>query len=126
MQKILSTLSFCFITSCLMAQFHNVNSNNEKQNIKHHLDECPREQIYNGIPDSLRLPQFDLETYLFCNDNAASIENLVSKGAIYNWPELENYLNEILKRVLPKELKSDSNIHVYVLDDGYPNAFMTP
>ncbi len=127
MQKILSTLSFCLITSCLMAQFHNVNSNNEKQNIKHHLDvSALREQIYNGIPDSLRLPQFDLETYLFCNDNAASIENLVSKGAIYNWPELENYLNEILKRVLPKELKSDSNIHVYVLDDGYPNAFMTP
>lgn len=39
---------------------------------------------------------------------------------------METYLNEVLQKVLPNELKNDSAIHVYIRKEGTFGADMTP
>lgn len=86
-----------------------------------------RDHIYSGIPKYLKEGEYERKAYRFAHDNACSISGLIASGEIYSdWPELENYFNEILHKVIPDEMKNDSVIHAYVIQDGSMNAFMTP
>lgn len=86
-----------------------------------------RDHIYKGIPKEYNNSIEPRRLYHFADFNAYSITQLVSSGDIYdNWPDLESYLNKILQKVMPNEIKSDSLIHAYVLKDPAFNAFMTP
>ncbi|MBT8195264.1 MAG: M48 family metallopeptidase, partial [Bacteroidia bacterium] len=87
-----------------------------------------REHIYNGIPDNLKEEgRSDRSCFRFADQSAHFVSRVTSSGYIYSdWPELEEYLNKILQKVMPDELKDDSLIHAYVIKDGSSNAFMTP
>jgi Zn-dependent protease with chaperone function len=47
-----------------------------------------------------------------------------TSGRVYlNWDELEEYLNQVLQKILPANLKNKSSIHVYPTRDPSVNAF---
>ena len=101
-------------------------SNTIPQNLQLDVSKL-REHIYAGIPNNLKKDWYERMTYEFADYSAVNITDLMSSGDVYSdWPSLEEYFNDILRRVIPQELKSDSMIHVYVLQDGGYNAFMTP
>jgi len=86
-----------------------------------------REHIYANVPDNFKKDQYKVMTYWFADENAYRISNLLSSGQVYSdWQSLENYLNEILRKVIPTELRNDTVIRVYILQNGSYNAFMTP
>jgi hypothetical protein len=86
-----------------------------------------RDHIYKGIPVKLKTGEYERKARRFAHDNACGISSLISDGSIYsNWPEIEAYINEMLQKIMPPELKNDSVIHAYVIEDGSMNAFMTP
>lgn len=88
-----------------------------------------KKHIYNGIPSEFKTSKraMDRMSYVFSDNAAYEIQKELINGDVYNnWPELENYLNRILKQVLPPELSRDSIIHIYIVQDGSFNAFMTP
>tara|TARA_B100000809_G_C14992164_1_gene478417 strand:+ start:396 stop:656 length:261 start_codon:yes stop_codon:yes gene_type:complete len=66
-------------------------------------------------------------TYVFADEVASQISNLLTDGYVYNdWRDLEIYINKILLRIIPDELKADSTINAYIYKKGSVNAFMTP
>ncbi len=86
-----------------------------------------REHIYAGVPDNYKEDYFAKMTYHFADVNAYNISRLISSSRIYSdWAPLENYLNEILVKIIPEELKGDSVIKVYLIQYGGNNAFMVP
>lgn len=86
-----------------------------------------REHIYDQIPEEYKSKRFNRSVYRYSSINAISISQLIASGLVYSdWPELENYFNEILQKVMPTELKKDSIIQVYIFRDASVNAFMTP
>jgi len=86
-----------------------------------------REHIYNGIPEKIKNGEFSRRAYNFAHSNACYISDYMAQGKVYSdWEELENYINAILNKIMPGELKNDSVIHAYVIRDGNFNAFMMP
>jgi len=87
-----------------------------------------REHIYSTLPGKLKVDfKMDRRCLLFAQEASIQINSLISGGNLYSdWPELEDYLNLILQRVMPNVLKGDTNIHVYVARDGQRNAYMLP
>ena len=51
---------------------------------------------------------------------------LESSGLIYNDPQLEDYLNQVVAKLTPFALPQDLNIRVKVIEDPYLNAFAYP
>ncbi len=85
-----------------------------------------RSHIYKGLPDFYRIGKYERMTYRYADGQAMAISNIVSEGQTYrDWEEFENYLNKILEKVMPEELKKDKGVHAYLVRDGSYNAFMT-
>ncbi|MEI6821482.1 MAG: M48 family metallopeptidase [Bacteroidota bacterium] len=90
-----------------------------------HVNEI-HENIYSGIPDKLKKEIFTYMTYIYAAQTAYETCNMINNGFVYHdWPELENYMNKILKEVVPPEFKKDTNVHVYIVRNGSYNAFNT-
>jgi len=86
-----------------------------------------KEHIYAGIPDELKNEIFPAQSYKFASRNAIRHANRLKSGKVYSdWPAFENYINEVLQKVMPQELAEDEKIYAYLLKVGKPNAFMTP
>ncbi len=86
-----------------------------------------RDHIYKGIPEKYSNSIDQRRLFHFADVNAISMRELVSGGSVYNnWPDLEAYLNKILNKVMPADIRSDSLIHAYVIKEAGFNAFMTP
>tara|TARA_B100001245_G_scaffold135285_1_gene100382 strand:- start:8409 stop:10418 length:2010 start_codon:yes stop_codon:yes gene_type:complete len=86
-----------------------------------------REHIYTGIPNTLKNESWDRRAYRFADVAAGQISELINSGDIYtDQPWLEAYLNKVMEKVTPSELKADSIIHAYIIADAAYNAFMTP
>jgi len=87
-----------------------------------------RDHIYAKLPQALKVNgKSDRRCFLYAQEQSVVIAQFISSGALYSdWSELENYLNRILRRIMPESLKGDSTIHLYIAQDGYNNAFMTP
>ena len=84
-----------------------------------------REHIFKGIPYSIRTGEYSRRALNFAHTNACRVSDFISSGIVYSdWDELETYLNNILQKVMPPELKNDSVIHAYVVRDGSYNAGM--
>ncbi|MCE3279207.1 MAG: Peptidase family [Bacteroidetes bacterium] len=84
-----------------------------------------REHIFNGIPANIKNGEYPRRALNFAHMQSVYFTESVADGSVYSdWKELEDYLNAILQRVLPAELKKDSMIHVYLRRDGYFNASM--
>lgn len=51
-------------------------------------------------------------------------QDLFTSGYIYlNWPELENYVNEVAQQILPDSIKEKKSVHIYITKDASYNAF---
>lgn len=87
-----------------------------------------RQHIYDGIPAGyLTKEHRKRSAFRFADGAAYYVSNLLASGTIYSdWPEFENYLNDILKKVMPPELANDQGIHAYLRKSGVFNASMTP
>lgn len=128
--KLQILIGFTFLFSGLIAQnpsYLPLNENDtlpEKFRLK--VSEL-RDHIYNGIPDKYSHSIDQRRLFYFADVNAVSMRNLVASGDVYNnWPDLEDYFNKILQKVMPEEVKADSLIHAYAIKDANFNAFMTP
>lgn len=86
-----------------------------------------RDHIYNGIPENLKPKDYPALSYKFAGESAKYYANLLKSGSVYSdWPTFENYINAVLQKVIPVELKDDPEIYAYLLKDGGFNAFMLP
>lgn len=86
-----------------------------------------RKTILSIIPSYYKNEKYYRMTYRFSDQQAFGISELISSGEVYSdWMELENYVNSIMQKIMPEELKGDSVIHAYLVKDGDFNAFMTP
>ena len=89
--------------------------------------EALREHIYQRIPDHLRNEAYPRSTFRFADQASIQLSYLFSSGEVYSdWSSFEDYLNQILQRVLPEELAQDSLIRVYLVKNGRFNAYVTP
>lgn len=65
------------------------------------------------------------QAFRFADQVAFTISEEMASGYVYSdWPELENYVNTVLQRVLPKEPGAEK-VHAYVVRDASFNASMT-
>ena len=86
-----------------------------------------RNSTYNQIPSYSKRGKYEKVSYKFADYAAHSENSLLQSGDIYaNWKELEGYLNQILKEVLPEKYKENTNFHIYINKSGEPNAFASP
>jgi len=86
-----------------------------------------REHIHNGIPDHLKFGAFERECYAFSDQNGLRISDMVASGKAYSdWQGFEQYINRIIRKIMPDDLKEDKGIHAYLFKEGTYNAFMTP
>lgn len=86
-----------------------------------------RNHAYSVIPEKIKSEFNPRVPYHFAHETAVDITEIFYSGKVYSdWPALENYVNEILKKVIPEELAADTMIKVYLLKSGDYNAFMTP
>jgi Zn-dependent protease with chaperone function len=85
-----------------------------------------REHIYSGIPAPIKNGEYPRRALNFAHQQSTYITQSIADGTVYSdWKELEDYLNAILQKVMPPELRKDSMIHVYLVKDGSFNAYMT-
>jgi hypothetical protein len=85
-----------------------------------------RSHIYEGVPDVYKRPSKQRGLFNYADRNAYWISSKISRGGVYSdWPSLEAYINKVLYKITPKELRKDSVIHAYVTKEGGLNASMT-
>jgi len=101
----------------------------ENSNIeKYYLDASVlSEQIFSRIPDRYKKDSLNKKmSYQFACETANGISNFVFSNNVYmDWPELEGYVNDIIKKVIPDGLKNDTLVYAYMVKDGSLNAFST-
>lgn len=123
-QLLLFLLIFCFQTvsaqkSIYGRSYEDVLPDNYKINIPE-----LRDHILNDIPDDIKKKHSRL-TYRFADQQAYYISKRISSGIVYSdWVELEDYVNEVMQKVLPEELKSNEVVHAYLVREGSFNAAM--
>lgn len=85
-----------------------------------------RTHIHDEIPEEKVVENFDRQRLRFSDINAISIAGMMESGTIYaDWPAMDKYLNEILERLIPEDLKNKKMIKAYAVKNGNFNAFMT-
>jgi Zn-dependent protease with chaperone function len=71
-------------------------------------------------------PYKERDKQRYAEEAAYYKRDLLNFGNVYyNWPELEQYLNAVLHRILPDSLKANPSIHVYPTTNPSPNAYAT-
>ena len=86
-----------------------------------------REHTYNAIPAELKEVKYPRPCYYFADVTSVELSLQLTNGTIYSdWPKLENYVNEVLQKVIPEELKGDKEIKAYIVKSPGLNAYMTP
>lgn len=87
-----------------------------------------RSDIIDRIPEQYKEDKKSARRNLRFADHAAfRAYELLTEGYVYSdWPDFENYLNKVLRRILPPELSNDGQIQAFVVRNGSFNAFMTP
>lgn len=83
--------------------------------------------ILDDIPEKYLSQMTERAAYRFADQSARASVNILSSGRIYNgWDEMDDFVNGVLQRVMPDELRSKEFVRAYVIKDGTPNAFMLP
>ena len=86
-----------------------------------------RRYIYEDIPSDLKDEIHERSAFEFADQSAYLSLNLLISGSVYNgWKEATSYVNEVLNKILPEELRERPYLKAYILKDGSHNAFMTP
>lgn len=97
---------------------------NERLNIS---GEALTKYIHDDIPAKYLEQMTDRAAYRFADQSARASVNILTSGRVYNgWDEMDDFVNGVLQRVMPEELKGKEFVRAYVLKDGNPNAFMLP
>ncbi len=106
--------------------FGRVNKDTLPERFHIHTQEL-RNHIYDNIPADLRNDEFPRSTFRFADQASIQLSYLFSSGGVYSdWPSFETYLDQILQKVMPEELKGDSLIQIYLVKQGNFNAYVTP
>ncbi len=86
-----------------------------------------RDYILADMPEGYKEGRYPRSTFRYADEAALKATELLLSGKIYSdWPELENYVNEILQKVVPNDLKDAPYLHVYLVKDGSFNTFSSP
>ncbi|MEO1714072.1 MAG: M48 family metallopeptidase, partial [Bacteroidota bacterium] len=86
-----------------------------------------REEIYADIPIDLREQLYPRSSLKFADQAGLDLQYLMESGYVYNeWPEMEEYLNQILQKITPPDLQDAPYLRAYLLKDGDYNAFVSP
>ncbi|MBL0046499.1 MAG: M48 family metallopeptidase [Bacteroidetes bacterium] len=95
---------------------------------KFYLDHVPlREHIFSQFPEELKFSKKADNCFKFANEHAIDISYFLASGQIYtDWNNFENYLNSILEKILPAELKGKNMLHVYISKAGDFNSYSSP
>lgn len=128
--KLIFSLLLCSLCCVLFSQskvdFGRVDDDqlNERLTIS---GEALTKYIHDDIPQEYLDQMTDRAAYRFADQAARASVNILSSGRVYNgWDEMDEFVNGVLERVMPEELKSKEFVRAYVLKDGSPNAFMLP
>ena len=63
----------------------------------------------------------------FAYSSSLSTKEIIEAPTVYrNWPEIDEYVNRIMHKVLPADYPGREFIRAYVIKSGITNAFMTP
>ncbi len=85
-----------------------------------------RGHIYKGIAEETKT-EHEKSSFVFADMAAYAVIDMIADGDVYyDWKVFENYLNEILQKVIPEELENDTVIHAYLVKNGQFNASMMP
>lgn len=83
--------------------------------------------IHARTSEDLKSGPFKKDCYIFADLTALQIKNYFDHGYIYSdWASFEDYLNQIIQKILPKELQTDKSIHAYLYKSGYSFVSGTP
>lgn len=127
--KIYTLLLLFAIPSLVKAQtINNLGRAHSNSLPKEYLLNLPelRSHIFKSIPPNYQIPKYARVNYMFSDQAAYSITDMISSGYVYSdWKELEDYVNLILEKVKPKELENHSTVKAYIVKDGNFNASMT-
>lgn len=115
-----------FIASVILFLFLTVESYSKSVSA---IDSLPnnlvdlRESIYSNIPDSFKFDRYPRASYRYADISAISLQQILANGAVYrDWAKAENYLNDILRTIMPEELMHANSIKCVLLKDGSYNA----
>jgi Zn-dependent protease with chaperone function len=93
-------------------------------------DKIPEQYIFNSAQEYNRLIAHPVKGIRerdykrFAEEVTYGKSEMFNNGGVYlNWPELEDYLNKVLQRILPDSLKNKKNVHVYAGRDADYNAY---
>jgi|AntRauTorckE5430_2_1112549.scaffolds.fasta_scaffold01731_2 hypothetical protein len=90
-------------------------------------DKALTDWVYNDIPKEYRDQLTDRSAFRFADQASRSTYGILTGGQIYNgWTEMDDYVNGVLNKVMPDELRGKEYVRAYVIKDGSPNAFMLP
>ncbi|MEO0731620.1 MAG: M48 family metallopeptidase [Bacteroidota bacterium] len=84
------------------------------------------QRVYANLPEE-GTGNLDERTMMsFVNLAVRSTDNVLRGGLVYtDWPEMQDYVDQVLELILPPELGTGI-IKAHVIKDGGKNAFMTP
>lgn len=83
--------------------------------------------VLNDIPESYADKLDDRSAYRFADQAARSSIGILNSGQIYNgWEEMDDFVNGVMDKVIPDELRDREYVRAYVIKDGSTNAFMMP
>lgn len=86
-----------------------------------------RDHVYQQIPAELKEQTYPRSSLKYADQVALELQYLMGSGTVYSdWPELEEYVNQVLQKVAPQELLEEPFLYAYLLKDGSYNAFMSP
>ncbi len=84
------------------------------------------DQIKANIPQEYKTPKYERMMHRYADQQGYALSKYISGGALYtDWPELENYVNQVMRKVMPDHLKKHKGIHAYIVRNGSCNASMS-
>ncbi|TXF91709.1 M48 family metalloprotease [Neolewinella aurantiaca] len=116
----------CGLFAQSKVDFGRVDDNQLNDRLKVSAEELTQ-YILDDIPAEYMDQMTDRAAYRFADQMARSSIDVLSGGRVYNgWDEMDEYVNGVLQRVIPEELRAKKFVRAYVIKDGSPNAFMMP
>ena len=85
------------------------------------------EKLYARIPENTKNGIQEQMSCVFACEAGYQVSRFIYGGNIYyQQNELSDYLNDVLKKVIPDELKNDTSLKVFLHANGSYNAFIFP
>ena len=126
--RILLPFLFCALLASGFSQESNKFIRPEIDNLPQELIKDPstiRTNILDFLPEKFKTGENERLTLIFADNVAHEVSGDLTSGKIYtNWPEMETYMMNVMKKVIPEELINNQLLHTYLFKDGNFNASM--